>query len=76
MASIMRPRGVVVPSALSSILVKSATLLYLKNEKNILVKRAICGMISAIASFEMESNQWPEVLTDITTVISYLQTDL
>ena len=54
---------------------KSATLQYLKNEKNILVKRAICGMISAIASFEMESNQWPEVLAEITTVPSYLRTD-
>lgn len=48
---------------------KQTSINLLRNEKNNLVKRAICGMISAIASFEIPDKGWDEMRDVIINVI-------
>lgn len=48
---------------------KQISINLLHNEKNNLVKRAICGMISAIASFEIPDKGWNEMRDVIINVM-------
>ena len=42
-------------------IVKENTIALLRNEKNNLVRKAICGIISAIADLDVVKNQWVEI---------------
>ena len=45
----------------------------LMNEQNESVKRAICGIISSIASFEFPLGSWPEIINTILSVFHYFE---
>lgn len=49
-------------------LVKHCSIDFLRKEKNNLVKRAICGMVSAIAKIEVPKNGWDEMKETIISV--------
>lgn len=52
----------------SYFLVKHCSIDFLRKEKNNLVKRAICGMVSAIANIEVPKNGWDEMKETIISV--------
>ena len=43
----------------------------LMQEQNESVKRAICGIISSIASFEFPLGSWPEIVSTILSVFAH-----
>ena len=53
------------------VVVKSCSIEMLMQEQNESVKRAICGIISSIASFEFPLGSWPEIVSTILSVFAH-----
>ena len=49
-------------------IVKSQILLALQCEPYSLARRAICGVVSKLASIELEANRWQEILVAMNNV--------